>query len=149
MKSTLALSVSTSVSVCKRFPARTLHSQTSKCSLQQPRQIVTNEITIHAWPTHYSRAYNLFHLSSFNENGCKFPKMWSLDLFQRIPRQDPSVTLQEYFQYSLSRCVSTFCTIHLKCCPYCGDTSHRNCTDEQCSDCDSDDHFFCSCPKLL
>jgi hypothetical protein len=75
MKSTLALSVSTSVSICKRFPARTFHSQAYKCSPQQPRQIVTNEIIIHAWPTHYFKAYNLFHLSSFNEDGCKFPKI--------------------------------------------------------------------------
>jgi len=38
MKSTSALSVSTSVSVCKRFPARTFHSQVYKCSPQQPRR---------------------------------------------------------------------------------------------------------------
>jgi len=49
MKSTLAISASTSVSVCKRFPARMFHSQTFKSSPQQPRQIVTKEITIHAW----------------------------------------------------------------------------------------------------
>jgi len=130
MKSTLALSVSTSVSVCKRFPARMFHSQAYKCSPQQPRLIVTNDI-IYAWPTHYSKAYNLFHLSSFNENGCKFPKI-SLDcLFQRIPHQVPSVTLQEYFQYSLSRCVSTFCICHLNCCPCCGDTSYCLCNNVQ------------------
>ena len=88
MNSTFAISASTSVSVCKRFPAKTFHSQASKCSPQQPRQIVTNKITIYAWPTHYSKAYNLFHLLSFNENCCKFPKI-SLDfLYQRIPHQE-------------------------------------------------------------
>ena len=117
IKSTLALSVSTSVSVCKKFPARTFHFKAYKCSPQQPRQIVTNGINIHAWPTHYSKAYNLFHLSSFSENGCKFPKIFLDYLFQRILHQDPSVTLQEYFRYSLSRCVSTFCICHLNCCP--------------------------------
>ena len=75
MTSTLALSVSTSVSVCKRFPAKKFYSQTYNFSPQQPCQIVTNEIIIHAWPTYYSKAYNLFHLSSFNANDCKFSKI--------------------------------------------------------------------------
>jgi hypothetical protein len=97
MKSTLALSVSTSVSVHKRFPAKTFHSQASKCSPQQLRQIVINEITIHAWPTHYSKAYNLFHLSSFNENGCKFPESSDIWLCDEIHSQDSSVTLPFFF----------------------------------------------------
>jgi hypothetical protein len=145
MTSTFVLSSSTLVSTLRKFPPR----QPFKCSLQNSRRLVCQEIHIPAWPTHYSKAYNLFHLSSFNENGCKFPKVCCLNVFQKISRQDPSLTLQEYFQCSLYRCAYTFCTTHLKCCPYCGDTSHRDCGDQQCLDCDSDDHLFRSCPKLL
>ena len=45
-----------------------------KCFIQNSHHLVLKEIPISAWPIHYSNAYNLFQLSSFNENGCKFPK---------------------------------------------------------------------------
>ena len=74
MKSNLALSASTSLSVCKKFSTRTFHCQAYKCSPQQSHRILLIEIPIPAWPTHYSKAYNLFQLSSFHQNGCKFPE---------------------------------------------------------------------------
>jgi len=145
MMSTLVLSASNSVLTLRKFPPRKLF----KWSIKNSCRLVFKKIPIPAWPSHYSKAYNLFHLSSFNENDCKFPKLWSSEFFQRISREDPSVTLQEYLQFSRSRCASTFCTTHLKCCPFCGDTSHLLCTKVHCSDCNSNAHFFRSCPKLL
>ena len=62
--------------------------------------------------------------------------------------QDPSVTLQEYFQYSFSRCVSTFFITHLKCCSSCGVKSHSFCLNN-CSYCASRNHRLSFCPKLL
>jgi len=68
MKSTLSISASTSLSVCKRFPARTFYSEACKCSPHQSRRIVLTEIPIPAWPTHYSLAYNLSVVMNMDVN---------------------------------------------------------------------------------
>jgi hypothetical protein len=48
----------TSVSTLHQFPAR----KPFKSSIQNSRRIVIQEIYIPVWPTHYSKAYNLFQL---------------------------------------------------------------------------------------
>ena len=68
--SVLLITASTSVSTLHKFSA----SKPFKCSIQNFRRIELKEIPIPACPTHYSNAYDLFQLSSFNENGCKFPE---------------------------------------------------------------------------
>jgi len=49
-----------SVSTPEKVILGTFHSQASKCFPQQTSQIVINDISIPAWPTHYSKVYNLF-----------------------------------------------------------------------------------------
>ena len=126
--------------------------------------IVLDEIPIPAWPSHYSKVFKLYNSSSFNEKGCIIPKPYGLDLFTAglknlgIVKDNTSVTLSEYFHYSLSSCSTDFCTTHLKCCFLCGLTSHCELTlysdkrilcIRKCSDCPSSDHCFHSCPKFL
>jgi hypothetical protein len=142
--SVLSITASTSVSTSRKFPAR----QPLKRFIQNSRQMIFEEIHISAWPTQYSNAYDLFQLSSFHDNGCKFPKISYISLGDKICSQDSSVTLTDYFQYCLFHCIQNFCRSHLNCCSFCGVTSHSFCTDK-CSDCDSKDHLFRSCPKLL
>jgi len=76
--SVLSITASTSVSALHKFPAR----KPFKCSIQNSCRIVLKEILIPTWPTHYSNAYNLSQLSSFNVNGYIFPKsnfIWLCD----------------------------------------------------------------------
>ena len=49
-KSVLSITASTLVSVLKQFPIRTSQYQASLYPIQQPRRIVTTEISIPAWP---------------------------------------------------------------------------------------------------
>jgi hypothetical protein len=140
----LVSSASTSLSTLRKFPPR----KPFTCSIQNSRRLVFQEIHIPSWPTHYSNAYNLFQLSSFTEEGCKFPHPCYVTIGRKLRSQDSSITLPDYFMYSLYHCAYKFCDTHLKCCTFCGVTSHRYCTDK-CSDCDSNDHLFRSCPKLL
>ena len=135
-----SITASTLVSVLKQFPARTSQYHGSNYLIQQPRRIVLKEIPITARPTHYSNVYNLFHLSSFNKNGCKFPKVSLLRLDDKIHSQVLSVSLPDYFQYCLFECAHNFCRTHLNCCTSCGVKSHSICSDK-CSDYASSDHF--------
>jgi hypothetical protein len=64
----ITASTSTSVSTIQKFPT----IKSFKCSILNSRWIMLKEIPIPAWPNYYSNAYDLFQLSSFNENGCKF-----------------------------------------------------------------------------
>ena len=68
--SVLSITASTSISTLQTFPAR----KPFKCSIQNSRRMALKEIPNTDWPTYYSKAYNIFHLSLFNENGCKLPK---------------------------------------------------------------------------
>jgi hypothetical protein len=120
----------------------------SSSSLQS---INFNTIPIPAWPSHYSKVFNLFHSSSFTEKGFVLsrPKDY-LDADDKIRANDSSLTLPEYFHYSLFQCSTAFCRTHLKCCNGCGRTSHPNTDcDASCSDCPSSAHRFHSCPKFL
>jgi hypothetical protein len=67
--------------------------------------MVLKKILIPAWPTHYFKAYNIFQLSSFNENCCKFPKSSFLWLRDKIRCQDSTVMLRDYFKYCLLHCI--------------------------------------------
>jgi len=145
MSSTIPIKASTLESVLKKFPARTPF----KCSVQQSCSIVLNKIPILAWPTNYSNAYNLFQLSSFNDNGCKLPEPIYFWLSDRIHSQDSSVTLPDYFRHCLFLCVNNFCTTHLKCCYSCGNKYHSWFCSSKISDCMSGNHIFYSCRKLL
>ena len=95
MNSTLVLTASTSEATSRKFPAQ----KSFKCFIQNSRHLVLKEIPISAWPTHCSNSYNLFQSSSFNETGFKFQDTSFIFLRDKILSQDPSVTLQEYFQY--------------------------------------------------
>jgi len=106
------------------------------------------EIPISAWPTNHSNAYDLFKLSSFNENGCKFPKKSFPWLGDKIRSQDLSLPLPDYFWYCLFECACKFSHTHLNCCSCCGVKSHYICVDK-CSDCPRSDRFFNFCPDLL
>jgi len=68
--SVISITAPTSVSTLDEFPAR----KPFKCSILNSLRIVLKEIPISVWPTHYSNVYNLFQLSSFNEDGYRFPK---------------------------------------------------------------------------
>ena len=109
-----------------------------------------NEISISAWPTHYSNAYDLFQSSSFNDNICKFQvEPFFIGFCDKIRSQDSSVTLPDYFRYSLYSCVNFFCKTHLKCCSSCGNKCTTRLCFSNCSDCTSSDNSFSPCPKLL
>jgi len=108
--------------------------------------MVLKEIHIPAWPPHYSNAYALFQLSSFNKNDCEFPEPIYMLLGDKIRSQDSSVTLTDYFTYCLYYCVNIFCRTHLTCCSYCGVKTCSFCLDI-CSDSASSNHFFYFCPK--
>ena len=116
-----------------------------------------NTIPISAWPSHYSKIFNLFYSSSFTEKGCVLSKPKDfLDAGAKIRgivafvKDNTPVTLPEYFHYSLFHCSIAFCRTHLKCCNGCGRTSHSETyCDASCSDCPSADHRFHSCPKFL
>ena len=103
--SILLIIVSTSVSVSKQFPARTPQYQASNYPTQEPRKIVPEEIHIPAWPIHYSKDFNLFHLSSFTENGCIFPKIIYIWSDERINSQRLSLILPYYCRNSFHYCV--------------------------------------------
>ena len=122
----------------------------SSSSLQS---INFNAVSIPAWPPYSSKVFKLYTSSSFNEKGCiisEHPDVMDID--RRLRVKDTSLTLPEYFRYSLFKCSVAFCRTHLKCCYMCGLTSHSDkstfCIDS-CSDCPSPDHAFHSCPKLL
>jgi len=83
-----------------------------------------------AWPTHCSNAFDLFKLSSFNKNGCKFPNIPLLRLDDIIHSQDSSVSLPDYFMYCLFKCARKFCNTHLNYCSSCGAKSHSTCFDK-------------------
>ena len=70
-----------------------------KCFIQNSRHLLLKEIPIPTWPTHYSNAYNLFQLSSFNENGIKFQNTSFIFHGNRIFSQDPSESLPNYSMY--------------------------------------------------
>ena len=144
----LVSSASTSLSTLRKFPPR----KPFTCSLQKSRRLVCQEIHIPAWPTHYSNAYNLFQSSSFTGNTFQ-QNLFLIGFSDKIRTQDPSVTLPDYFNFSLSCCVHHFCKTHLKCCSSCGNKCTTqfclsNCS-YNCSDCTSTDHSFAHCPKLL
>ena len=111
--------------------------------------IVLDTVSIPAWPSHSSKVFKLYNSSSFNEKGCIIPL---LETGEKFRVEDTSLTLSEYFHYSLSSCTINFCSHYLKCCFMCGLTSHSDkrtfCIDS-CSDCPSPDHAFHSCPKFL
>ena len=97
MTSTLVLSASTSVSTLRKFPPRQPFKcprQSFKCPFDNSCRLVLQEIAIPAWPTHYSNAYNLFHLSSFNANDFKFPKIMFFQFFPKnySPRPIGNIT---------------------------------------------------------
>ena len=124
----------------------------STSSLFRPT-IVLDEIQIPAWPSHYSRVFKLFHLSSFTENGCVFPKsnISYFDIADKISAQDMNLEVTDYFEYSRFHCILDFCVKYLRCCGFCGLSSCENhyvCMNP-CSDCSSPDHRFHSCPKFL
>ena len=99
----------------------------------------------------FSKVFKLFHSSSFTEKGFVLsrPKDY-LDADDKLRANDPSLTLPEYFYYSLFQCSTAFCRTNLKCCNGCGRTSHPNTyCDLSCSDCPSSAHRFHSCPKFL
>jgi len=107
--SVLSITVSTSVFTLHKFPAK----KHFKCSIQNSRRIVLKEFPIPAWPTHYFNTYNLFQLSSFNENGCKLSKSSFICLGDKIRDQDSSVMPPDYFQYCLFNCAYNFFRTHL------------------------------------
>jgi hypothetical protein len=121
----------------------------SSSSLQS---INFNAVPIPAWPSHYSKVFKLYNSSSFNEKGCIIPEPDLIDIGRKLRDKDTSLTLPEYFRYSLFHCSTAFCRTHLKCCVMCGLRSHSDkrilCFDS-CSDCLSPGHCFLSCPKLL
>ena len=124
----------------------------SLSSLSIP-SVVFDTVPIPAWPSQYSKVFKLYNSSSFNEKGCiisEHPDF--MDIERRLRVKDTSLTLPEYFRYSLFKCSVAFCRTYLKCCYMCGLTSHSDkitfCIDS-CSDCPSPDHAFYSCPKLL
>ena len=121
----------------------------SSSSLQS---INFNAVSIPAWPPHYSKVFKLYNSSSFNEKGCIITKPDFMDIDRRLRDKDTSLTLPEYFRYSLFNCSTAFCRTYLKCCFMCGLKSHSDkrilCFD-LCSDCLSPGHCFHSCPKLL
>ena len=78
----------------------------------------------------------------------KFPEPSFMDLGDKIRNQDSSITLPDYFQYSLFHCVNNACITHLKRCSSCGIRSHSLCF-SKCLDCTSGNHSFHSCSKLL
>jgi hypothetical protein len=152
MTSTIVLSASTSVSTVHKFPPRQPFKcprQPFKCSFDNSCRLVLQEIAIPAWPTHYSNAYNLFQLSSFNATGCIFPNNYDVYIGDKIRSQDSSITLPVYFRYGLNCCVHNYCKTQLKCCSFCGDKCNKSLCLSNCSDCTSDNHSFYSCPKLL
>jgi len=116
------------------------------CGRSPLLSLIVNLISLITSP--FSNAYNLFHLSSFNTNGCKFPKSSFIWLDDKILSQDSSVTLPDCFKYCLLYCAANFCITQLNCCSCCGVKSHSLGIDK-CSDCASSDHLFHSCPKLL
>ena len=89
----LSITASTSVFTLHKLSAR----KPFKCSIQNSHRMVLKEIPIPLWPIHYSNAYDLFQLSSFNENDCKFPEPSYFWLGENIRSQDSSVTLTDYF----------------------------------------------------
>jgi hypothetical protein len=140
----LVLSASTSLSTLRKFPPR----QPFTCSLQNSRRLVCQEIHIPAWPTHYSNAYNLFQSSSFTNKKFQVEPCF-FGFGDKIRSQDSSVTLPDYFRYSLYRCVKNLSNNYLKCCSSCGNKCPtRNCLNN-CSDCTNSNHCFYFCPKLL
>ena len=75
--------------------------------------IVLDEIPIPAWPSHYSKVFELFHSSSFDAKGCMIPEPKNFfHIFytgNKLRVKDTtSVTLPEYFHYSLFQCSTTF-----------------------------------------
>jgi len=142
--SVLSITAPPAVSTLHKFPAR----KPFKYSIQNSRRILLKEIPIHAWPTHFSNAYNLFHLSSFYVNDYIFPKSNFIWLCDHVYNRDSYVLLTDYFQYCLFNCTHKFCRTHLTCCSYGGVKSHCVCLDN-CSDCASSNHSFFFCPKLL
>jgi len=127
--SALSITASISVSVLKQFPTRPSQYYVPKWSIQHFRQLVTKVIYLPAWHTYYSKTYNLFQLSSFTEEGCKFPKPCYIAIGRKIRSRDPSLSLPNYFMYGLFECVNNFCITHLYCCTFFSVTSHCHCTD--------------------
>ena len=132
-----SIKTSTSVSNLNKFPAR----KPFKSSNRNSCQIVIKEIPILAWPTPYFKAYNLYQLSSFDKNGCKFRKSSYVWTDERINFQRSSLTLSGYFKHFLFHFVLHFCRTRLNCCSSCGIKSHFICSDK-CLTCVSSDQFF-------
>ena len=134
-----------------------IHRLPSVSTSSSHTTIILDEIPIPAWPSHYSKVFKLFHSSSFDAKGCMIPEPSSifhifLTGIKFRDKDTTSVTLSEYFHYSLFHCSTSFCSTHLKCCYTCGLSSHsdkRTTCSDPCSDCPSTDHKFHSCPKFL
>ena len=114
--------------------------------------LVFPTIPIPTWPTNYSTIFNLFTTQSFTSDGYTFEERFSFtDTLNKVNTCDDSISISEFFHYSLILCSITFCKKYLQCCELCGLTS-TECGNSPicwryCSDCYSP-HRFCSCPKF-
>ena len=104
------------------------------------------------WPTNYSNVFKLFSMQYFFSQGYIFEKYLSLsDIRNKVNTCDDSISISDFFHFSLVSCSITFCNKYLQCCELCGLTS-KDCGDspicwKYCSDC-SVPHRFFSCPKF-
>jgi len=104
------------------------------------------------WPKNYSTVFKLFSSQYFSSRGYIFEKSLSLtDIQTKVNNCDDTVSISEFFHYSLISCSITFCNNHLHCCTLCG-LPNDVCDDsplcwKYCSDC-SVPHRFFACPKL-
>jgi len=154
-KPSVVIGISSSLPIKSFLPRRPPKSP-PPTPLLQSRSIVLP--TIHQptwpsnWPTNYSDVFKIFSMQYFSPQGYIFEKYLSLsDIRNKVNSCDDSISISDFFHYSLVSCSITFCNKYLQCCKLCGLTS-KECGDspicwKYCSDC-SVPHRFFSCPKL-
>jgi hypothetical protein len=116
------------------------------------KSLVFPPIQLPTWRENYSTVFNLFSMQYFTSEGYTFETRMSFtDIRNKVNSCDDSISISDFFHYSLILCSITFCKKYLQCCELCGLTS-AECGNSPicwnyCSDCTAP-HRFCLCPKF-